>query len=190
MSTRDRIIDAAEQAIHEYGIAGATTKRIAKQAACSEALLYKHFAGKEELFLAVLLERMPALAPALTRLRLSVGQGDLAANLAEFTGKALEFYIRAAAVAGGVLGDPPLMAGFRSMLAKHDLGPHLPIQALAEILRAEQQGGRIAPGIDPDAAASLLMGACFHRATLTHFVDLPDDDATWAASIVQTLFRR
>ncbi|SPL97355.1 Transcriptional regulator, TetR family [[Actinomadura] parvosata subsp. kistnae] len=190
MGTRDRIIDAAEQAIHEYGIAGATTKRIAKQAACSEALLYKHFAGKEELFLAVLLERMPALAPALTRLRLAVGQGDLAANLVEFTGKALEFYTRAAAVAGGVLGDPPLMAGFRSMLAKHDLGPHLPIQALAEILRAEQQGGRIAPGIDPGAAASLLMGACFHRATLTHFVDLPDDDATWAASIVETLFRR
>ncbi|MFC7588857.1 TetR/AcrR family transcriptional regulator [Nonomuraea antimicrobica] len=63
MGTRERIIDAAEQAIHEFGIAGATTRRIAVQAACSEALIYKHFAGKEELFLAVLLERLPALAP-------------------------------------------------------------------------------------------------------------------------------
>ncbi|GAA4990522.1 AcrR family transcriptional regulator [Nonomuraea thailandensis] len=190
MGTRDRIIDAAEQAIHEYGIAGATTKRIAQRASCSEALLYKHFAGKEELFLAVLLERMPALGPALTKLRLGVGERDLRAGLVEFTRTALEFYTRAAAVAGGVLGDPPLMAGFRSMLAKNDLGPHLPVLALAEILRAERQAGRIGPGLDPGAAASLLMGACFHRANLAHFVDLPDDDATWAASIVDTLFRR
>ncbi|GAA2210203.1 TetR/AcrR family transcriptional regulator [Nonomuraea monospora] len=190
MGTRDRILDAAEQAIHEFGIAGATTKRIAQQAACSEALLYKHFGNKEEIVLAVLLERSPALGPALAKLRRSVGQGDPAANLVEFTGKALEFYTRAAAVAGGVLGDPPLMAGFRAMLAKADLGPHLPIQALAEILRAEQQAGRVEAGLDADAAASLLMGACFHRANLTHFVDLPDDDATWSATIVRTLLRR
>ncbi|WP_187414617.1 TetR/AcrR family transcriptional regulator [Nonomuraea sp. PA05] len=190
MGTRDRILDAAEQAIREFGIAGATTRRIAQRAACSEALLYKHFAGKEEIVLAVLLERSPALGPALAKLRSSVGEGDLDAHLVEFTGKTLEFYTRAAAVAGGVLGDPPLMAGFRSMLAKADLGPHLPIEALAEILRAERQAGRIAAGVDPGAAASLLMGACFHRASLTHFVDLPDDDATWAAAVVDTLFRR
>ncbi|UBU15486.1 TetR/AcrR family transcriptional regulator [Nonomuraea gerenzanensis] len=190
MGTRDRIIDAAEQAIQEFGIAGATTKRIAHQAACSEALLYKHFANKEEIVLAVLLERSPGLGPALTKLRLGVGQGDLAADLAEFACRTLEFYVRAAPVAGGVLGDPPLLTGFRTMLAKADLGPHLPIQALAEILRAERQAGRIAADVDPDAAACLLMGACFHRANLTHFVDLPDDDASWAATIVRTLFRR
>ncbi|MCF6475590.1 TetR/AcrR family transcriptional regulator [Nonomuraea sp. MG754425] len=190
MGTRDRILDAAEQAIHEFGIAGATTKRIARQAACSEALLYKHFANKEEILLAVLLERLPALAPALARLRGSVGQGDVAANLAEFTRTAVEFYTKAAAVGGGVLGDPPLLAGFRAMLTKHDLGPHLPIQALAEILRAEREAGRIDAGIDPGAAAALLMGACFHRANLTYFVDLPDDDETWTAAIIGTLLRR
>ncbi|MEV4075362.1 TetR/AcrR family transcriptional regulator [Nonomuraea fuscirosea] len=189
MGTRDRIIDAAEQAIHEFGIAGATTRRVAGQAGCSEALLYKHFASKEELFLAVLLERMPALGPALSRLRLSVGEGDVSANLTAFTAMALEFYTRAAAIAGGVLADPPLLTGFRKMLAEAGSGPHVPIEALAEILRAEQRAGRIDPAVDAGAAAAMLMGACFHRANLANFVDLPDDDETWAAAIVGTLIR-
>lgn len=190
MGTRDRIIDAAEQALREFGIVGATTKRIARQAGCSEALLYKHFPGKEALLLAVLLERLPALGPALTRLRLGVGQGDVAANLTDFTVAAVEFYTRAAGIASGVLADPSLMAGFRGMLAELGTGPHTPIQVLAEIIKSEQGGGRIDAALDPQAAAAMLMGACFHRANLSYFVDLPDDDRIWAAGIVGTLLRR
>ncbi|WP_171074891.1 TetR/AcrR family transcriptional regulator [Nonomuraea basaltis] len=190
MGTRDRIIDAAEQALHEFGIVGATTKRIAHQAGCSEALLYKHFPGKEALLLAVLLERVPALGPALTRLRLSVGRGDVAANLTDFAVAAVEFYTSAATIASGVLADPSLMERFRSMLAQTRTGPHVPILVLAEIIGDEQRGGRIDAKTDADAAAALLMGACFHRANLSYFVDLPDDTPTWAAAIVDTLVRR
>ncbi|MEV1170424.1 helix-turn-helix domain-containing protein [Nonomuraea sp. NPDC049784] len=190
MGTRDRIIDAAEQAIRDFGIAGATTKRIAHQAGCSEALLYKHFASKEALFLAVLLERLPALAPALARLRLSTGQGDLAANLTEFALMAVEFYTKAAGIASGVLADPKLMTGFRGMLAETRSGPHLPIQALAEILRVEQRAGRIDEAMDADAAAAMLMGACFHRANMSYFVELPEADGPWAAAMVRTLVRK
>jgi len=190
MNTRDRIIDAAEQAIHEYGIAGATTKRIAAQAGCSEALLYKHFAGKEALFLAVLLERLPALQPALTELWARTGQGDLVANLAGFALAAVDFYTRAMPIAAGVTADPSLLNGFRAMLAEHGTGPHLPIAALAGLLGEEQRLDRLDPGLDPGAAAALLMGACFHRASLQTFVDLPGDPGEWAVSIVRTLIRR
>ncbi|MEV4806113.1 TetR/AcrR family transcriptional regulator [Nonomuraea sp. NPDC049421] len=191
MGTRDRIIDAAEQAIQEFGISGATTKRIARQAACSEALLYKHFAGKEELFLAVVIERMPALGPALEELRAAVGRGDLRANLVTFTLAALGFYTRAQGIAGGLLGDPALITGFRAMLAERGSGPHVPIQVLAGVLRDEQRAGRVDAGLDPDAAASMLMGACFHRANLARFVDLPGHgDEEWAAAVVGTLLRR
>ncbi|MGP3957096.1 TetR/AcrR family transcriptional regulator [Nonomuraea sp. 3N208] len=190
MSTRDRILDAAEQALRDYGVVGATTKRIARQAGCSEALLYKHFPGKETLLLAVLLERQPTLAHALTRLRLSVGQGHLAAGLTDFTVAAVEFYTKAAGIASGVLADPPLMAGFKNMLAKTGGGPHIPVLALAEIIKAEQRGGRIDADMDAQAAAAMLMGACFHRANLSHFVDLPDDTRTWAAGVVAILLRR
>ncbi|MEV4568404.1 helix-turn-helix domain-containing protein [Nonomuraea sp. NPDC049419] len=191
MGTRERIIDAAEQAIQEFGISGATTKRIAKQAACSEALLYKHFAGKEELFLAVVTERMPALGPALEELRAAAGRGDLRTNLVTFTLAALGFYTRAQGIAGGLLGDPALITGFRAMLAERGAGPHVPIQVLAGILRDEQRAGRVDAGLDADAAASMLMGACFHRANLARFVDLPGHgDEEWAAAVVGTLLRR
>ena len=190
MSTRDRILDAADQAISEYGVAGATTKRIAKQAGCSEALLYKHFASKEELFLAVVLERTPALGPALDELRAGIGGGDLHAALVAFTLAALRFYTRTQAIMGGMLGDPALIAGFRAMLAENHTGPHVPLQVLADILRAEQRAGRIDAALDADAAASMLLGACFHRASLSRFVDLPGPgDKEWAGAIVATLFR-
>ncbi|MEV4475742.1 helix-turn-helix domain-containing protein [Nonomuraea sp. NPDC049504] len=191
MGTRERIIDAAEQAIQEFGISGATTKRIAKQAACSEALLYKHFVGKEELFLAVVIERMPALGPALEELRAAVGRGDLRANLVTFTLAALGFYTRAQGIAGGLLGDPALITGFRALLAERGSGPHVPIQVLAGVLRDEQRAGRVDAALDADAAASMLMGACFHRANLARFVDLPGHgDEEWAAAVVGTLLRR
>lgn len=186
LGTRDRIIDAAEQTIREYGIAGATTKRIAVRAACSEALIYKHFQGKVELFMAVLMERMPALAPALARLHGTVGKGDVQANLTEFAGAALTFYGEAAPIAAGLLSEPALMAEFKALLAVSEGGPHKPIRVLADYLRAEQQLGRVHG--DPDAMASLIMGACYQRAHLARFVDMPD--VGYADSIVGELLRR
>ncbi|MFI6294071.1 TetR/AcrR family transcriptional regulator [Nonomuraea sp. NPDC050790] len=185
--TRERIVEAAYQAILEHGIAGATTKRIARQAGCSEALLYKHFSGKEEMFLAVILERMPALAPPLRRLRAAAGQGELAANLTEFAVAAIAFYTSTAPIASGMIGDPPLLGTFRGMLSDLDAGPHVPIGVLASILRAEQQNGRIAAGADCDALAALLMGACYHRAHLSYFVDQGVSAQDYARSVVAAL---
>ncbi|MFE0152512.1 TetR/AcrR family transcriptional regulator [Nonomuraea sp. NPDC059007] len=185
--TRERIIEAAYQAILEHGIAGATTKRIARLAGCSEALLYKHFDAKEELFLAVILERMPALAPPLRRLHAAAGEGDLHAHLTEFALAAITFYTSTAPIASGMIGDPPLLGTFRGMLANLDAGPHLPIRILATILRSEQESGRIAAGADCDALASLLMGACYHRAHLSYFVDQAVSDEDYARAVVATL---
>ncbi|GAA0945436.1 TetR/AcrR family transcriptional regulator [Nonomuraea longicatena] len=185
--TRARIVAATERAIREYGIAGATTKRIAQLAGCSEALLYKHFDGKESLVLAVILEHAPVLAPALKRLGDSAGTGDLAANLTEFAVAAVEFYTNSIPTAAGVMTEPALMAGFREMLAANNLGPHMPIRALGAILWGEQQAGRVRPGADCDALAVLLMGACYQRAHLSAFVDLPDTNEAFADTVVRTL---
>lgn len=43
-------------------------------------------------------------------------------------------------------------------------GPHMPIRGVAAYLRAEQDAGRVQPGADTYAAASLLLGACAQRA--------------------------
>ncbi|WP_084959084.1 TetR/AcrR family transcriptional regulator [Thermoactinospora rubra] len=185
--TRERIVEAAAAVIDEHGVAGATTKRIAARAGCSEALLYKHFGSKEELFLAALLGRLPALGPALARLHARVGVGDLVENLTEFAVTATEFYRRAVPMAAGLVGEPALLASFRAMLESRGIGPHVPIGVLADYFRAEQEAGRLSREVDADAAAALLMGACYHRANLTYMLDLPGTTPGYARSVVTTL---
>lgn len=49
-------MDAAHDEFARSGFHGASTARIAAAAGCSEPMLYKHFASKQELFIAVLVE--------------------------------------------------------------------------------------------------------------------------------------
>ena len=46
----DSILDAAAVLFAEYGYDNVTTKRLAEAAGCSEALLYRHFPGKEAIY--------------------------------------------------------------------------------------------------------------------------------------------
>lgn len=53
-STRERILDAAEQVFAEKGLGAAPVRDIAARVGLNPASLYNHFAGKEELYEAVL----------------------------------------------------------------------------------------------------------------------------------------
>ncbi|MFI0349691.1 helix-turn-helix domain-containing protein [Actinomadura sp. 9N407] len=168
MSARERILDAAAEVMRARGAAGATTKEIARAAGYSEALLYKHFRDKEELLLRVLHERMPAFQGA------AAGEGEVAANLAVLTHRALNFYLRAFPMMASMAARPRLMATTRDALAKYGSGPQLVPVAVAGYLRDEQRLGRVGAAADPDAVAALLMGACFQQGFLRYFADGPD----------------
>ena len=62
VTTRDAILDAAQQVMHTLGLANTTTREIASAAGLSEAALYKHFDDKADLFLCLLRERLPDLS--------------------------------------------------------------------------------------------------------------------------------
>ena len=51
---RQKILDAARPLFADLGFRGVTTRAVAEAAAISEALLYRHFESKEELYKAVL----------------------------------------------------------------------------------------------------------------------------------------
>lgn len=51
---RDQILQAALELFSKYGFAGTTTKQIARAAGVSEALVFRHFATKDELYNAIL----------------------------------------------------------------------------------------------------------------------------------------
>ncbi len=51
---RDQILQAALELFSKHGFAGTTTKQIARAAGVSEALVFRHFATKDELYNAIL----------------------------------------------------------------------------------------------------------------------------------------
>ena len=51
---RDQILQAALELFSKHGFAGTTTKEIARMAGVSEALVFRHFATKDELYNAIL----------------------------------------------------------------------------------------------------------------------------------------
>lgn len=59
--TRSDILDAAYRLFLERGFHGTSMRRIANEAHVALGGIYNHFSGKEEIFLAVLLERHPYL---------------------------------------------------------------------------------------------------------------------------------
>ncbi|MDH6143213.1 AcrR family transcriptional regulator [Kitasatospora sp. GP30] len=182
MSTRERILDAAAEVLRAQGVAQTTTKQIARVAGCSEALLYKHFHDKEEILLHVLRERMPAFPTTAVP-----GEGTVTENLTATAHQALRFYRDAFPMFASLLAQPTLMTAARESLAKYGAGPQLPIAQLADYLRAEQRLGRVRAAADAEAAAALLLGACFQQGFLRYFHQDGDFPAGAAADLVAGL---
>ncbi|MFD7505597.1 TetR/AcrR family transcriptional regulator [Streptomyces sp. NPDC059850] len=170
MSTRERILDAAANILRARGVVHATTKEIAQATGVSEPTLYKYFGDKERLLLAVLEERVPGLS----RVSVRPGEGDIEENLAELAHAALDFYQRSIPMLGALLADPERMAAHRVAMGRHGGGPEKAVSGFAAYLRAEQDLGRIAGEADPDASASLLIGACFQEAFLRYYAQGTD----------------
>lgn len=184
-SSRERILDAALAVMREKGLANTTTKLIATQAELSEAMLYRHFADKQQLFLSVLEERTPraqfAAPPA--------GSGDLATGLAALVVNLMAFFTSTFPIAASIFGSPALLAEHRAAIAAHGRGPAHVIDGVRAHLDAERDAGRIRADADTESAARLLVGAAFHRGFLAAFEGLdavPDAEPT-AAGIVDVL---
>lgn len=177
MSTRERIIDAAAAIMRERGIVKATTKAIAREAGCSEALLYRHFPGKHELFMAVLNERLPrplgAAAP---------GEGTVHDNLVDSAAAMVAFFREGFPIAAALFGERELLAGWRDGVTAAGGGPRAPRDGLTRYLAAERDLGRVPDTVDPEAVAAMLVGAAFHEAFLASFEDRAVDGAESLAS--------
>ncbi|MEV7681706.1 TetR/AcrR family transcriptional regulator [Streptomyces sp. NPDC088341] len=193
--TRSRILDAAARLMNTVGLTRTTTKEIAREAGCSEASLYKHFRDKEEIFVTVLREREPRFTDALAALPGRAGEGEVAEHLEEVARVAVLFYRRTFPMAASLFASPGLLAAHRGKLDLSVSGPQVPAHSLAAYLTAEQDLARLSPAFDPDAAAMLLIGACFHRAFLTLFfapdppagAPLPEDETDFARETVRAL---
>ena len=75
---REQILEAATQLFARQGFQGTTTKQISEQTGVTEALIFRHFASKDELYWAVIERKIKAAPPGEhMRERLSAGGSDL-----------------------------------------------------------------------------------------------------------------
>ena len=175
-SARERILDAAAVIMRRDGLVRATTKEIAREAGCSEALLYKHFPDKRDIFLRVLTERSPRLELAGEL----AGTGAVVANLERLVADLLEFYEQGFPIAASIFSSTELLHAHREAMEARGAGPHGPSTILARYLDHEVRLSRL-PALDTDAIARLLTGAALHEAFLATYAGEPIPDPTTLA---------
>jgi AcrR family transcriptional regulator len=190
--TRERMVEAAERVMRSKGLAHATTKEIAREAGYSEGAIYKHFESKEELFIRVLTERLPPFASIVQELPQRAGREAVEGVLEEVAGAALAFYGESFPMSVSVFSEPGLLARHREEVERSGAGPRKANEALAAYLEAERNLGRVREGADPEAAAAMLLGACFQRAFFGSYSGegiAPAQKEGFVASVVGTLMR-
>lgn len=178
MGSREDIVAAAASVMREQGYARATTKEIARAAGYSEALLYKHFKDKTEIFLCVLTEENPPLAATVHELIETAGEQPIEVGITRIVRGALDFFLGSFPIGVSVFSTKELLTAHRERLAEVGAGPRNPIDGVALYLRKEIELGRVNPETDPEAAASLLLGACFHHAFLCTYEAVEPEKST------------
>ncbi|MEV1293961.1 helix-turn-helix domain-containing protein [Pseudonocardia sp. NPDC049635] len=162
--TRSRVLAATRKLMDERGVARVRVDAVAKEAGLSAGALYRHFKGREELILAVILESVPRDMPMTAALPSEDGaQED---SLSTLIDQIYEHEKRMAAVAVTVLADEQLSSGFRDMLSRAPGGPEDFTRALAAALRSYVEAGVLRRDLDVGVAATFVQGRCFHHAVL------------------------
>ncbi len=186
---REQILEAAERVFRAKGLSGATTREIAREVGCADGTLYLHFDDRIALFLAVLERTLPGFLVPLSALEHEVGKRTVRANLEEVLHGALGFQNQIMPLIGGLLAEPELLKNFQDVLRRRDMGPYRSIAALEDYIGAEQRLGRVPQSVQARTVALTLLGACFYRAFLSHFLGeaMPFDQATFVAGVVGAL---
>lgn len=148
--TRRRIVEAASQLMRERGGTDSGGEP-------SSALRF-------ETYLALLQDRLPVWNRVLGDLSHLVGKAEVNEVLIPVARAAVEFYVEIHNAQVIAFSTPDQLMRFRQAMNRNHLGPQQSLKPLAGYLAAEQRLGRVASDVDPDAAARLLLGACFQHA--------------------------
>ncbi len=173
MDKRQQILEAAERVFRAKGLARATTREIAKDAGCAEGTLYVHFEDRLALFNAVLDECLPDVKEALYQLESLVGQRSVRENLESVALRLLTFYQRAQGIVCSIFAEPELLQAHRERLKEQCKGPQVSQALLADYISREQRMGRLNRHVSPEATASMILGACFHRVFVSLYMGIP-----------------
>jgi AcrR family transcriptional regulator len=188
--TRQRLLDAAQRLIENGGFATLTTKQIAREAGFAEGTLFKHFARKEDLVLAVLMENAPRFTGTISA-KLP-GQHSVKRNLEDIGLAALTFFAKLIPLGAMILTDAKLADRQRLTVTASNGGPRQVFELVTGYLAREQQLGRISERVAPVSAALALLGPCFHWAFFQQALGEPlmrMSDEEFVTGLVATLLK-
>jgi AcrR family transcriptional regulator len=165
---REAILAAATELIADRGLARLTTREVARSAGVSEASVFYHFVDKIGLIQAVALTGLEPLKS----LDQEVVAGHTGVPLVQTLQQiaiALEgLFDRALPIMEALHADADLRSDFAQRLRDQNLGPHRGVGFLSQHLANMTNAGLVRADADLEAAALLLVGACFLRSWIRH----------------------
>lgn len=191
-ATRAAVLDAALRVFSRKGYAATRLEEVATEAGVTRGAVYWHFAGKAELYTALMQERTgklvalyeEALAPASRRAPLAAIERLLVRSL-EHLHEDPEFRAVMELSVFKTEVTPELADGFRHKVA----ATRRLVDALAELVEAAVAAGEADPDVDPRASALAAVGL-MHGSMLLALMEPPliGSRAT-ARRVVQTFLR-
>jgi AcrR family transcriptional regulator len=147
---RESILDAALGVFARRGYEGASTAEIAAACGCSEPVLYKHFSGKRDLFVAVLTRGAATKTRRLSEVEASEDPlGYLLASARKVhTDKEYCEYGRLRLVALSMAHDPAVRDALRDTIRQLQ-------RVVVAAVRRAQDLGQLRDGVDPEAVARM-----------------------------------
>jgi hypothetical protein len=137
------------------------------------------------LYLALLMDRLPVYARTMINLESQAGEGSVEQNLIPIGLATIQFYCEILAAKVTVFTKPDQLLQLRQGLRSRDLGPQSGHTRVAAYLDEERRLGRVAADVDCDASAQLLIGACLNYA----FTKMLLDDVPPRESFVERAVR-
>jgi AcrR family transcriptional regulator len=156
---RARLIEAARRVVVERGVAGATTKEIARAAGVSEGTIYNQFRDKADLYLSVASELIPQF---LRQVPQDSGRRHPRALLIKIANESLAAMDELVPLLAGIMGEPELLAGAQARWTTGKASGKA-FSGLSGYFREEQAAGRIGDRVDPVVLARMFIGTVFHH---------------------------
>lgn len=155
-TTRNRLVDAAEQLLDEGGPAAVTLREVGRLAGVSHNAPYKHFADKQELLAAVAARELARLHTAMQALAAEHPPGEvLRAAMLGYVDWAARYPARFKLTFGPWSNDSAELAAAATVART----------ALVEAVTNAQESGAL-PAADPERAAALLQAVAHGAADL------------------------
>jgi AcrR family transcriptional regulator len=177
-ATRQLLLQSAAHLFDQHGYVGTSISDISRRSGLTSGAVYFHYANKENLARAVVEEHFASWPP-------------LIARISESGAPALEKVVYLSyEVAKAFRDDILVRAGARLWTERKSINAPLPrpfvgwIDTLAALLAQARDEGDVAPQIDPQAAATVLVCAFFG----THTVSDALDDRTLIEEHVTSLW--